>query len=96
MNIARRRREPFVVRKPLLAPSVLIVVKLNVALERTELGTWMAHVVELPQVRAMGEDRLDALRRVQAGVLRVMAAQLEAGHGSRLPTAEVNLAFSID
>jgi hypothetical protein len=56
----------------------------------------MAHVVELPQVRAMGEDRLDAVRRVQAGVLRVMAAQLEAGYGAQLPASVMTLAFSIE
>jgi predicted RNase H-like HicB family nuclease len=71
-------------------------VKLNVALERTELGTWMAKVVELPEVVATGEDRLDALRRVQAGVLRAMAAQLESGRDSRTPSTEVSVAFSIE
>jgi predicted RNase H-like HicB family nuclease len=71
-------------------------VKLNVALERTELGTWMAHVVELPHVSAIGDDRLDALRRVQAGVLRVLAAQLEAGAGACVPRSELTLAFSIE
>jgi hypothetical protein len=81
--------------KPALGWSVVADVKLNVALERTELGTWMAHVIELPHVRAMGEDRMDAVRRVQAGVLRVMAAQLEAAQGARTASAEMNLAFSI-
>ena len=68
--------------------------KLSVALERTEEGTWIAQVVELPHVQAIGDDRLDAVRRAQAGVLRVMAAQLETG-AVRIPSSEVNFAFSL-
>ncbi len=56
----------------------------------------MARVLELPHVRAIGLDRLEAVRRVQAGVLRVMAAQLEFGCGPHTPSAEVRLAFSIE
>jgi predicted RNase H-like HicB family nuclease len=70
--------------------------KLNVALERTGTGTWVAQVVELPGVRALGEDRLDAVRRVQARVLRFMARQLEENTPSpTLPNVEMTLAFSI-
>jgi predicted RNase H-like HicB family nuclease len=70
--------------------------KLSVALERTETGSWVAQVVELPGVRALGEDRLDAVRRVQARVLRFMARQLEENTPSaRLPNAEMTLAFSL-
>jgi predicted RNase H-like HicB family nuclease len=70
--------------------------KLSVALQRTETGSWVAEIVELPGVRALGEDRLDALRRVQARVLRFMARQLEdPTPGPVLPSAEMSLAFSI-
>ena len=70
--------------------------KLNVALERTESGSWVAQVVELPGVRALGEDRLDAVRRVQARVLRFMARQLEESTPSpTLPNVEMTLASSI-
>jgi predicted RNase H-like HicB family nuclease len=70
--------------------------KLSVALERTETGSWVAQVVELPGVRALGEDRLDAVRRVQARVLRFMARQLEEpSPAAVLPSAEMTLAFSI-
>jgi predicted RNase H-like HicB family nuclease len=70
--------------------------KLNVALARTETGSWIAEVVELPGVRALGEDRLDAVRRVQARVLRFMARQLEEPTPAPMvPNAEMTLAFSI-
>jgi predicted RNase H-like HicB family nuclease len=69
---------------------------LNVALERTETGSWVAQIIELPEVRALGEDRLDAVRRVQARVLRYMARQLESQTSApAAPKAEMKLAFSI-
>ena len=69
---------------------------LNVALERTETGSWVAQVVELPGIQALGDDRLDAVRRVQALVLRLMARQLEERTPAPIvPKAEMKLAFSI-
>ena len=49
----------------------------RVELERETDGRWIAEVVELPGVLAYGETQDDAIARVQALALRVVADRLE-------------------
>ena len=52
---------------------------LSVEFDREVDGRWIAEVPELPGVMAYGVDRDDALRRVEALALRVIADRIEAG-----------------
>jgi predicted RNase H-like HicB family nuclease len=52
---------------------------LSVEFDRESDGRWIAEVPELPGVMAYGVDREDALRRVEALALRVIADRIEAG-----------------
>jgi predicted RNase H-like HicB family nuclease len=49
----------------------------RIELEREADGRWIAEVVELPGVLAYGESQDDAIARVQALALRVVADRLE-------------------
>ena len=57
--------------------------KLQIELDREEDGRWIAEVPDLPGVLVYGRDREDAIARVQALALRVLAERLE--HGEALP-----------
>jgi len=57
--------------------------RLAVEIEREEDGRWIAGVVGLPGVMAYGETRAEALARVEALALRVLADRLE--HGEAVP-----------
>jgi len=56
---------------------------LRVEVDREEDGRWIAEVAELPGVLAYGESRDEAIERVKALSLRVMADRLE--HGESIP-----------
>lgn len=60
--------------------------------EQEEDGRWLAEVLELPGVLAYGQNRDDALAKVQALALRVIADRLE--HGEETPNL-INLSFAI-
>jgi predicted RNase H-like HicB family nuclease len=49
----------------------------RIELEREADGRWIAEVVELPGVLAYGSSQDDAISRVQALALRVVADRLE-------------------
>jgi predicted RNase H-like HicB family nuclease len=49
----------------------------SVELEREDDGRWLAEVPALPGVMAYGMDRNEAVARVQALALRVIAERLE-------------------
>jgi predicted RNase H-like HicB family nuclease len=51
----------------------------RVVLEQEEDGRWLAEVNDLPGVMAYGATREEALARVKALVLRVVADRLEHG-----------------
>lgn len=55
----------------------------TIELEREDDGRWVAEVPALPGVLAYGASRDEALARVQALALRVVAEQLE--HGEAAP-----------
>ena len=56
---------------------------LTVELEREVDGRWIAEVLELPGVLVYGADRDEALRKVEAIALRVVADRLD--HGEDIP-----------
>jgi predicted RNase H-like HicB family nuclease len=51
----------------------------SIEIERETDGRWIAEVVGLPGVMAYGATRIEAIARVQALALRVMADRLENG-----------------
>ena len=60
--------------------------RLRVELEREEDGRWIAEVPELPGVMSYGASRDEAVSRVQALTLRVLADRLE--HGEEVPALD--------
>jgi predicted RNase H-like HicB family nuclease len=56
----------------------------DVELEREDGGRWIAEVPGLPGVMTYGRDRSDAVAKVQALALRVLADRLK--HGERSPS----------
>jgi predicted RNase H-like HicB family nuclease len=56
---------------------------LTVEVEQEEDGRWIAEVPELPGVLAYGQTRQEAIDRVQALSLRVLADRLD--HGESVP-----------
>ncbi|PSB33112.1 HicB family protein [Stenomitos frigidus ULC18] len=52
---------------------------LTIELEQEEDGRWLAEVVDLPGVLVYGQSREDAVVRVKALALRVLADRLEQG-----------------
>jgi predicted RNase H-like HicB family nuclease len=64
--------------------------KYAVELELEEDGRWIAEVPDLPGVMAYGATREDALRRVEALALRVLADRIEHGE---LPPGTLSLSF---
>ena len=57
--------------------------KLVVELEREDDGRWISEVAALPGVLVYGQTRDEALARVEALALRVLADRLE--HGETVP-----------
>jgi len=57
--------------------------KLTIELEQEEDGRWIGEVVELSGVLAYGQTRQEAIARVQALALRVLADRME--HGEPVP-----------
>lgn len=57
--------------------------KLQIAIEQEVDGRWIAEVEALPGVTSYGNTKTDAVARVQALALRVLAERLE--HGEAVP-----------
>jgi predicted RNase H-like HicB family nuclease len=55
----------------------------RIEIEREEDGRWIAEVPDLPGVMVYGQSREEAISKVQALALRVLADQLE--HGESIP-----------
>jgi len=53
--------------------------KINIEVEREEDGRWPAEVPDLPGTMVYGKTRQEAISRVQALALRVLADRLEQG-----------------
>ncbi len=56
---------------------------MTIEIEREDDGRWLAEVPELPGVLAYGQTRQEAIDKVQALSLRVLADRLE--HGELVP-----------
>ncbi len=56
---------------------------MRIELEREEDGRWLTEIPELPGVMAYGHTQEEALAKVKALALRVMADRLE--HGEAIP-----------
>jgi predicted RNase H-like HicB family nuclease len=59
---------------------------MKIEIEREADGRWIAEVPELPGVLAYGKSRAEAIAKVEALALRVMADRLE--HGEEIPELE--------
>lgn len=57
----------------------------QIELEREDDGRWIAEVPDLPGVLVYGRDRMEAVSRVQALALRVLADRLEHGEPVQEP-----------
>ena len=57
--------------------------KLSIETDREDDGRWLAEVREIPGAMAYGQTREEAIVRVQALTLRVLADRLE--HGEEIP-----------
>jgi predicted RNase H-like HicB family nuclease len=66
-------------------------VNFKVELERETDGRWIAEVVELPGVMTYGQTREEALSKVQALALRVVADRIE---NRESPAELVTVTFS--
>ena len=56
---------------------------MRIEIEREDDGRWIAEVPELPGVMTYGGDRDEAISKVKALALRVLADRLE--HGEEVP-----------
>lgn len=56
---------------------------MNIEIEREEDGRWIAEVPDLPGVMAYGQSEKEAVSKVKALALRVLADRLE--HGEEIP-----------
>jgi predicted RNase H-like HicB family nuclease len=67
------------------------IVNLRIELEQEEDGRWLAEAPDLPGVLVYGKTKTEAVQRVKALVLRVLADRLEHGE----PVMEVNDLFAL-
>lgn len=58
-------------------------VPVRIEIEREEDGRWIAEVPELPGVMVYGQSREEAITKVEALALRVIADRLD--HGEAIP-----------
>ncbi len=63
----------------------------TIQFEQEDDERWLAEVIELPGVLSYGKDRQDAIAKVQALALRVIADRLD--HGEAIPTL-MNISFA--
>jgi predicted RNase H-like HicB family nuclease len=64
---------------------------LTIDIEQEDDGRWIAEIPQLPGVMAYGENRQEAIDRVQALSLRVLADRIEHGE----PVPEMDDVFSV-
>lgn len=62
----------------------------TIELEQEHDGRWFGEIVDLPGVLVYGDTREEAMARVQALALRVVAEQLEHGEA---PPADISISF---
>lgn len=64
---------------------------MKVEVEQEEDGRWIAEVIEIPGAMAYGASRDEAVSRVEALILRVLADRLEQGE----PAPELANVFTV-
>ncbi|MBM4056506.1 MAG: type II toxin-antitoxin system HicB family antitoxin [Planctomycetes bacterium] len=64
---------------------------MNIELEQEKDGRWIAEIKQLPGVMVYGQNREDAISKVEALALRVIADRVE--HGDPIP--EIRTLFVI-
>jgi predicted RNase H-like HicB family nuclease len=64
----------------------------DIQYEQEEDGRWLAEVMELPGVLAYGRTSDEAVAKVQALALRVLADRLD--HGESLPSRLMSISFA--
>jgi len=64
---------------------------MQIEIDREDDGRWLAEIPELPGVMVYGETQAEAVAKVKALALRVMADRLE--HGEAIP--ELTEVFSV-
>ena len=79
LNPRRLRWNWTVLAFPQYVPGLVM----RIELEREEDGRWITEIPELPGVMAYGRSEEEALAKVKALALRVMAGRLE--HGDAIP-----------
>ena len=67
-------------------------VQFGIQVEREDDGRWLAEVTDLPGVMTYGQDRGEAVTRVQALALRVLAERLEHGEAPEFLTVSFRAA----
>ena len=60
---------------------------MKVEIEREADGRWLAEIVAIPGAMAYGSDRQEAIDKVEALVLRILADRLE--HGEEADVADL-------
>jgi len=68
------------------------LMRFTIECEQEEDGRWIAEVIELPGVLAYGRTREEAMFKVQALGLRVVADRIE--HGEEIPTL-MTISFAV-
>ena len=66
-----------------LAGGYLLAVDMRIEIEQEEDGRWLTEIPDLPGVMVYGSTREEAVARVKALALRVLADRLE--HGETIP-----------
>ena len=64
---------------------------MNIEIEREDDGRWIAEVPDLPGVMIYGQSREEAISKVKALALRVLADRLD--HGEEIP--ELRQVFAV-
>ncbi len=64
---------------------------MNIELEREEDGRWIAEVTDLPGVMTYGKTREEAISKVKALALRVLADRVEHGEA----VSELDKVFAV-
>lgn len=67
-------------------------IRFDIQYEQEEDGRWLAEVTDIPGVLAYGRTQEEALAKVQALALRVLADRLE--HGESLPSQLMSISFA--
>jgi predicted RNase H-like HicB family nuclease len=78
-------------RKPTEASFGEIIMQFDIQVEQEDDGRWLAEMMELPGVLAYGRTSDEAVARVQALTLRVLADRLD--HGESLPSWLMSISF---